>query len=154
MGPGQDERELVRYVSEKRALGWTFALICRQGRASDKPHFPYAVAQRLGKRYDAQHGKPKTIIRRLPGERDPNGAIRIPARELRNDSVEILRQVEAGQRFVITISGREVAELTPLASKSVFVPRSVVESLIREAPLDPGFASDVDAALSQRVDEL
>jgi len=156
---GNGERELVRYVYEKRAEGWTFALICREGRSGDKPHFPYDVVHRIGKGYDAQHGRPTTIIRRLPSEQDPSeqgpsGAKTIPARELRNDSTEILRQVQAGQRFLITVSGHQVAELTPLSSKSVFVPRTVVESLIREAPLDSDFAGDVDAAIHQRVDEL
>ena len=148
------ERELARYIQDKRAQGWTFALICREGRAGDKPHFPYALVQRIGREYDAQHGKPTMIIRRIAGEQDPSGAIKIPARELRNDSAEILRRVEAGQRFLITVSGREVAELSPMAAKPLFVPRSVVESLIREAPLDRGFARDIHAALSQRVDEL
>ena len=151
--PAPDEGELVRYVHGKRAQGWTFALICREGRAGDKPHFPYEVVHRIGKGYDAQHGRPTAIIRRLPTEH-PSGAKTIPARQLRNESAEILREVQAGQRFLVTISGQEVAELTPLASRSLFVPRSVVESLIREVPLDRGFAGDVDAALGQRVDEL
>ncbi len=114
--PAPDEGELVRYVHEKRAQGWTFALICREGRAGDKPHFPYEVVHRIGKGYDAQHGRPTAIIRRLPTEH-PSGAKTIPARQLRNESAEILREVQAGQRFLVTISGQEVAELTPLASR-------------------------------------
>lgn len=65
-----------------------------------------------------------------------------------------MRQVEAGRRFRITVSGHEVAELTPVASKSVFVSSSVVESIIRETPLDRGFKADLKAAIGQRVDEL
>jgi prevent-host-death family protein len=145
---------LVHYVYEKRAMGWTFALICREGRAGGKERFPHEMVERIGREYDAKHGKPTRIIRSLAGESDSTGATIIAARDLRNDSARILRQVEAGRRFLITVSGREVAELAPVASKSVFVPRSVIQSIIREAPVDRDFAGDIEAALGQRVDAL
>jgi prevent-host-death family protein len=145
---------LVHYVYEKRALGWTFALICREGRAGGQEHFPYELVQRIGREYDAKYGKPKRIMRTLTGEGHGIGATTIPARDLRNDSARILRQVEAGRTFLITVSGREVAELVRVASKSVFVPRSVIESIIREAPVDRDFGDDIEAAVGQRVDAL
>lgn len=37
----------------------------------------------------------------------------IAQRELRNDSAEILRRVEAGESFVVMRNGRPVADLTP-----------------------------------------
>jgi prevent-host-death family protein len=39
----------------------------------------------------------------------------IPQRQLRNDSGEILRRVEAGESFVITRNGKPVADLVPHA---------------------------------------
>lgn len=39
----------------------------------------------------------------------------IPHRELRNNSSEILRAVEAGESFTVTNHGRPVARLVPLA---------------------------------------
>lgn len=150
----EGDPELVQYVYEKRAQGWTFALICREGRAGGKERFPYESVQRIGREYDEKYGKPKRIMRTLTGESPGTGATIIPARDLRNDSGRILRQVEAGQRFLITVSGREVAELAPVASKSVFVPRSVIEGIIREAPVDRDFGGDIEAALGQRVDAL
>lgn len=150
----EGDPQLVQYVYEKRAQGWTFALICREGRAGGEERLPYEMVQRIGMEYDAKHGKPKRIKRTLAGERLATGATIIPARDLRNDSARILRQVEAGRRFLITVSGREVAELAPVASKSVFVPRSVIESIIREAPIDRDFGGDIEAALGQRVDAL
>ncbi len=77
----EDEPELVRYVQEKRAQGWTFALIYREGNARDKEHFPYAVVQRLGKAYDAEYGKPKKIVRTDPGESLGTRPTTIPVRD-------------------------------------------------------------------------
>ena len=45
----------------------------------------------------------------------------IPARDLRNDVSGVLRRVQAGERLRVTVSGRPVAELVPLARR----PRSV-----------------------------
>jgi len=153
-GAAEADSQLAAYVYEKRALGWTFALICREGKAGGQERLSYDVVQRLGKAYDAKHGKPERIIRRPAPETLGPGPTMIPVRDLRNDSSRILRQVEAGRRFLITVSGHEIAELGPVASKSDFAPRSVVENIIREAPLDPQFLGDIGAALSQRVDEL
>ena len=38
----------------------------------------------------------------------------IPQKELRNQVGEVLRRVEAGERLVVTVSGRPVAELSPV----------------------------------------
>jgi prevent-host-death family protein len=38
----------------------------------------------------------------------------IPQRTLRNEIGEVLRQVEAGQEFTITVRGRPVARLAPV----------------------------------------
>jgi hypothetical protein len=37
---------------------------------------------------------------------------------------------------------------------SVFVPRAVVERIIREAPLDEDFENDVRGAVPDRIDDL
>lgn len=38
----------------------------------------------------------------------------IPQKELRNQVGEVLRRVEAGESIVVTVSGRPVAELSPV----------------------------------------
>lgn len=38
----------------------------------------------------------------------------IPQKELRNQVSEVLRRVEAGETLIVTVAGREVAELRPL----------------------------------------
>jgi len=133
---------------ELRKKGFSYALIEKQ------LNIPYLQAKELGRAYDTQHGKPSRIVRTLAGQTLPSGTISIPVRDLRNETARILRQVEKGRRFLITVSGRGVAELGPAMSRSYFVPRSIVESIIREAPLDRGFLADVDDAVGQKVDEL
>ncbi len=145
-GPGVEE--LRKQAFELREKGCTYALI------EKKLGIHYRQAKQFGKEYDALHGRPTSIIRNLAEETLGTGPISIPVRDLRNDSARILRQVETGRRFLITVSGHEVAELVPVVSRSVFVPRSIIERIIREAPLDHGFAGDIEAAAGQRVDEL
>jgi prevent-host-death family protein len=79
----------------------------------------------------------------------------IPQRELRNDISRILREVEAGERFRVTVNGRPVADLIPAQSRrSTFVPWEDIIRLLEDAPLDPLFASEIDSALGATVDEL
>lgn len=140
--------ELGARARELRAKGYTYALIERE------LHIPYLQARELAAQYDAEHGRPKRIVRTAPSSGSSAGTITIPVRDLRNYAARILRQVEKGQRFLITVSGRPVAELSPALKRSVFVPRAAIESIIREAPLDPQFAADLDEALDETIDEL
>lgn len=78
----------------------------------------------------------------------------IPQRELRNDISRILREVDAGESFEVTVDGRPVARIVPIEQRRTFVPWQQVEKLLREAPLDPGFARDIDEALDQTIDDL
>lgn len=38
----------------------------------------------------------------------------IPQKELRNQVSDVLRRVEAGESLIVTVSGRPVAELSPI----------------------------------------
>ena len=78
----------------------------------------------------------------------------IPQRELRNDVAEVLREVASGRRLRVTVRGRPVADLVPVAVERQFVSRSDLETILAEDPLDPGFVDDVRAALGSTVDEL
>lgn len=55
----------------------------------------------------------------------------VPQRELRNNTAELLRRVERGERLRITIHGHPVAELVPLRSAQPFVPFDEIESELR-----------------------
>lgn len=68
----------------------------------------------------------------------------IPQRELRNNIGEILRRAEAGERFTVTVSGRPVAELGPVADATRKSPNGEdLARLISETPVDDRFVDDV-----------
>jgi prevent-host-death family protein len=78
----------------------------------------------------------------------------IPQRELRNDVARVLREVEAGETIEVTVDGRPVAQLVPITRRRTFVPWEQIEKMLREAPLDPGFARDIDDAVGDTIDDL
>ncbi|MGC1676986.1 MAG: type II toxin-antitoxin system prevent-host-death family antitoxin [Candidatus Binataceae bacterium] len=78
----------------------------------------------------------------------------IPQRELRNRISRVLRQVEAGQSLRITVDGRPVADLVPIAGARTWVPKDRVLQLLDRAPLDRKFARDIGAATGATIDDL
>lgn len=75
----------------------------------------------------------------------------IPQRELRNSIAEILRRAESGERMVVTVSGRPVAELGPIRARRE-VPaaeaRAALAGLIRPS----GVLDDLRSAGGGAVD--
>jgi len=86
---------------------------------------------------------------------------RIGIRELRNDVAAVVRRAGAGERIVVTVDGRPVAQLGPLspegspslddlvAAGHVVAPRRAAAPPIPE-PVDP----PVDARTGPVIDEL
>lgn len=74
----------------------------------------------------------------------------ISQRELRNNSGEIMRELDAGETFVVTRNGVPVGELTPLR-RHRFVAAEAAVALFRSAPdVDyKRFRTDLDAATNQ-----
>ncbi len=78
----------------------------------------------------------------------------IPQRELRNRISGVLREVEAGERIRITVAGRPVADLVPIAGvRRTFVPKDELVALLQRCALDRNFARDL-AAVNATIDEL
>jgi prevent-host-death family protein len=78
----------------------------------------------------------------------------IPARELRNDVSAVLRRVEAGERLRVTVSGRPVAELSPLPHRPTWIPwTTLVEERIHWQA-DPGLAQELAELLPGTTDDL
>lgn len=74
-------------------------------------------------------------------------ATTIPQRELRNDVSAVLRRVEAGEEFVVTVSGRPVAELRPVRDR----PTGSVAAFVAALAARPAPTPAVVAEL-QRLD--
>jgi prevent-host-death family protein len=77
----------------------------------------------------------------------------ITQRELRNDSGEIMRQLDDGESFIVTRNGVPVGELSPLR-RHRFVRSETVIALFRHAPsVDLGkLRRDLDRVASQDLD--
>lgn len=77
----------------------------------------------------------------------------ISQRELRNESGEIMRAVEAGESFIVTRNGVPLAELTPLKRRT-YVPRDeVLRALALLPPIDSAsFFRDIDAVVDQSIE--
>ncbi len=62
----------------------------------------------------------------------------IPQRELRNNVSEVLRRAEAGERIVVTVDGRPVAELVPFSGNRA----ATMRTLRALAPPDDDWLGD------------
>jgi prevent-host-death family protein len=72
----------------------------------------------------------------------------IPQRELRNNISAVLRAVEAGETFTVTVRGRAVARVVPSGEAGMprtDVDRATLRRILAE-PLDDGLAEELDAA--------
>jgi len=74
----------------------------------------------------------------------------ITQRELRNESGQIMRELDRGESFVVTRNGVPVGELHPIRRRR-FLPASLaVEAFAAAPPIDPvRFRADIDRRLSQ-----
>ena len=71
----------------------------------------------------------------------------VSVRDLRNNGGDVLRRVERGERLVVTRDGTPVAELTPLARRSVS-PRELIRRRRNLPPVDvDALRSDIDSVM-------
>jgi prevent-host-death family protein len=77
---------------------------------------------------------------------------RIPVRELRNRVSDVLRRVEAGETFEVTVNDRPVAVLMPRAVRPVTMPtREFMADLVLA---DADLRDDLAAQLTEGTDDL
>lgn len=76
----------------------------------------------------------------------------ITQRQLRNDSGEVMRELDRGESFVVTRNGAPVGELRPIDRRR-FVPRdAVVAAFAGAGHIDAArFREDVDRLLDQSL---
>ena len=74
----------------------------------------------------------------------------ITQRELRNESGEIMRQLDRGHSFVVTRRGVPVGELVPLRRQRFVEKEAVLAQFGGAPPVDAGaFRADLDAIIDQ-----
>ena len=78
----------------------------------------------------------------------------VPARELRNDVSGVLRRVEAGERLRVTVSGRPVAELVPLAARPSSMSWDALMHSSEDWRADAGLARDLAELLPETTDDV
>ena len=68
----------------------------------------------------------------------------IPQRELRNNVSEVLRRAERGERMTITVGGRPVAELGPVAGAARPAAPGRLRAILADAPVDAEWRADLE----------
>jgi prevent-host-death family protein len=63
----------------------------------------------------------------------------VPQRELRNNVSDVLRRAEAGERIIVTVDGRPVAELGPVSGRRELATMRTLRAL---APPDDDWLAD------------
>ncbi len=78
----------------------------------------------------------------------------VASRELRNNTRAVLDLVADGERITITVQGKPVAELVPVAQRQRWMRRGqfIREVLAHQA--DPGLADDLAALTDETTDDL
>ena len=75
----------------------------------------------------------------------------VPLRELRNQTSEVLRRVEAGEHLIVTVDRRPVAEIIPLRQRRAWVPANEVWDHIRATQADPALDTELDDIFDSRI---
>lgn len=77
----------------------------------------------------------------------------ITQRELRNDSGDIMRGLDAGETYVVTRHGQPVGELTPLRRLRFVTAEAATRAFRGAPPVDAvRFRADLDAVADQSID--
>jgi prevent-host-death family protein len=78
----------------------------------------------------------------------------VPVRELRNDVSAVLRRVEAGESLRVTVRGRPVAAIVPLATRPGTVSWEELATSLAGARADPGLTSDLAELFPETTDDV
>lgn len=81
--------------------------------------------------------------------------IEVASRELRNNTAELLRRVNAGEQVVITTRGKPVASLVPFErSRKRWLPRAELVRRLAAAQADSGLRADLARLAGDTTDDL
>lgn len=76
----------------------------------------------------------------------------VSVRELRINTSAVLRRIEAGERLVVTVDGRPVAELVPRAMRTTWVPKERAVAGLVQA--DPRLAAELKELQTETTDDV
>jgi prevent-host-death family protein len=70
--------------------------------------------------------------------------VEVSVRELRNDTAAVVERVEAGERVVLTVNRRAVADIVPhVEPRPSWVPAASLRAIVRESGADAGLLADL-----------
>jgi prevent-host-death family protein len=79
----------------------------------------------------------------------------VASRELRNNTADLLRRVQAGEEIVITTRGKPVASLVPFeAARRQWLPRNELVRRLAVVQADAGLRDDLAALAGDTTDDL
>ena len=78
----------------------------------------------------------------------------VASRELRNNTRALLDRVEAGEAVTITVAGRPVAVLQPLARRARWLTREEFVRTIGAHQADAGLAAELRDLAGETTDDL
>jgi prevent-host-death family protein len=82
-------------------------------------------------------------------------AIRVASRDLRNNTADLLRRVDAGEQIVITKRGDPVASLVPYEqSRRRWLPRGELVQRLVASQADAGLRDDLARLAGDTTDDL
>lgn len=86
---------------------------------------------------------------------DSRMTIEVASRELRNNTADLLRRVDAGEHVVITSRGRPVASLVPFErSRRRWLPRAELVRRLAATQADPQLRDDLARLAGDTTDDL
>lgn len=85
-------------------------------------------------------------------DRVMGGPERIPMRELRNHTSELLRRVETGETLEVTVNNRPVALLVPRQGRPRTLPTRQLMATMTQA--DPELSAELAAELTETTDDV
>jgi prevent-host-death family protein len=82
-------------------------------------------------------------------------SIRVASRDLRNNTADLLRRVDAGEQIVITRRGNPVASLVPFEqSRRRWLPRGELVRRLAATQADAGLRDDLARLAGDTTDDL
>jgi prevent-host-death family protein len=78
----------------------------------------------------------------------------VASRELRNNTRALLDRVDAGEVVIITVDGREVAELRPVSRRYRWMPRAEFVRRVLPHQADPSLRSELRKLSPDSTDEI